>query len=335
MGGWGGGDERMKARCGYRLKKTGETVDRRQNNGCVKAVSPRHCPATSALRNCCFNCRAGQSQVQCCTAVEEEPEAKEVQLSQPSSTSLLMISSGLTWRSSSTSLLCISWSFDLTWNIDSPGCQYIYWVIPLTLAYPWQYICTFWKQMLNIVTCHSGLPTFCCCCFVFAASSLNLWGWWHVCSFTSQGSLVERVYDCFHFYCQAGGWDLSSRVLLLVWLSCSFSWFFITLSHYAKKIELSDSLYVNVFSFTVIWRCFLSPRKGKTAESKVNILFVSLKFLILLNMEGPCIMKIHRYSLNVLPVLCLLHHQKPTKLHHIPSSTHKFFVVVWYDQTDW
>ena len=31
-----------------------------------------------------------------CTAVEEQLEAKEVQLSQPSSTSLLMISSGLT-----------------------------------------------------------------------------------------------------------------------------------------------------------------------------------------------------------------------------------------------
>ena len=30
-----------------------------------------------------------------CTAVEEQPEAKEVQLSQPSSTSLLMVSSGL------------------------------------------------------------------------------------------------------------------------------------------------------------------------------------------------------------------------------------------------
>ena len=34
------------------------TVDRRQNNGSVKAVSPRHCPATSALRNYCFSCRA-------------------------------------------------------------------------------------------------------------------------------------------------------------------------------------------------------------------------------------------------------------------------------------
>ena len=35
---------------GYRPKKTGETVDRCQNNGSVKAVSPRHCPATTALR---------------------------------------------------------------------------------------------------------------------------------------------------------------------------------------------------------------------------------------------------------------------------------------------
>ena len=42
-------------------KKTGETVDCRQNNGSVKAMSPRHCPATCALRNCCFNCCAGQS----------------------------------------------------------------------------------------------------------------------------------------------------------------------------------------------------------------------------------------------------------------------------------
>ena len=165
----GGGDERMKAHCGYRSKKTGETVDRRQSNGSVTAVSPHHCPVTSALRNCCFNCRAGYSHKDNvrCTAVEEQLEAKEVQLSQPSSISLLMISSGLTWRSSSTSLLYISWSFDLAWNLDSPGCQYIYWVIPLTLACLWQYICTFWKQMLNIVTCRSRLPTFCCCCFVF------------------------------------------------------------------------------------------------------------------------------------------------------------------------
>ena len=59
--------------------------DRRQKNGSVKAVSPRHCAATSAPRSCCFNCRAGQSHKDNvrCTAVEEQPEAKEVQLSQP------------------------------------------------------------------------------------------------------------------------------------------------------------------------------------------------------------------------------------------------------------
>ena len=54
---------------GYRAKKTGETVDRRQNNGSVKAVSPRHCAATSALRSCCFNCRAwteSQCPLHCC-----------------------------------------------------------------------------------------------------------------------------------------------------------------------------------------------------------------------------------------------------------------------------
>ena len=73
-------------------------MDRRQNNGSVKAVSPRHCPATSALRNCSFNRRAGQSHKDNvrCTAVDEQLEAKEVQLSQPSSTFLLMISFGLT-----------------------------------------------------------------------------------------------------------------------------------------------------------------------------------------------------------------------------------------------
>ena len=45
----------------------------------------------------------------CCTAVEEQPEAKEVQLSQPSSTSLLMISSGLKVQLHLPAL-------DLTWN---------------------------------------------------------------------------------------------------------------------------------------------------------------------------------------------------------------------------
>ena len=76
-------------------------MDRRQNNGSVKAVSPRHCPATCALRIAVSTAVLGQShndKVRC-TAVDEQLEqleAKEVQLSQPSSTSLLMISSGLT-----------------------------------------------------------------------------------------------------------------------------------------------------------------------------------------------------------------------------------------------
>ena len=53
-----------------------------QNNGSVMAVSPHHCTATNALRNCCFNYLAGQSHKDSvhCTAVEEQPEAKEVHL---------------------------------------------------------------------------------------------------------------------------------------------------------------------------------------------------------------------------------------------------------------
>ena len=57
----GRGRESDRLDRGNRPKKTGETVDRRQNNGSVKAVSPRHCPATCALCNCSFNCCAGQS----------------------------------------------------------------------------------------------------------------------------------------------------------------------------------------------------------------------------------------------------------------------------------
>ena len=94
-GGWGGRGRESKG-------STADTVlkrpERPWTNRSVKAVSPRHCPATSALRSCCFNCRAGQSHKDNvrCTAAEEETEAKEGQLSQPSSTSLIMISSGLT-----------------------------------------------------------------------------------------------------------------------------------------------------------------------------------------------------------------------------------------------
>ena len=52
---------------GYRPKKTGETVDRRQNNGSVKAVSPRHCAATSALFQLpCWAESQGQCPLHCC-----------------------------------------------------------------------------------------------------------------------------------------------------------------------------------------------------------------------------------------------------------------------------
>ena len=57
----GRGRESERLDHGNRPKKTGETVDRCQNNGSVKAVSPRHCPATCAPCNCSFNCCAGQS----------------------------------------------------------------------------------------------------------------------------------------------------------------------------------------------------------------------------------------------------------------------------------
>ena len=73
-------------------------MNHHQNNGSVKAVSPRHCPATSALHNNVSTAVLGQSHKDNarCIAVEEQLEAKDVQLSQPSSTSILMISSGLT-----------------------------------------------------------------------------------------------------------------------------------------------------------------------------------------------------------------------------------------------
>ena len=71
-------------------------MDRRQNNGSVKAVSPRQRLVHSAVA--VSTAVLGQSHKDNvrCTAVEEPLEAKEVQLSQPSSISLLMISSGLT-----------------------------------------------------------------------------------------------------------------------------------------------------------------------------------------------------------------------------------------------
>ena len=45
-GGGGGETKECRLDYGYRPKKTGETVDRHQNNGSVKAVSSHYCPAT-------------------------------------------------------------------------------------------------------------------------------------------------------------------------------------------------------------------------------------------------------------------------------------------------
>ena len=46
-GGEGEGGERVEARQRAPTRKTEEAVDRRQNNGSVKPVSPRQCAATS------------------------------------------------------------------------------------------------------------------------------------------------------------------------------------------------------------------------------------------------------------------------------------------------
>ena len=74
-------------------------MDRRQNSGSVKAVSlaiaQRLVHRAIAVSTAVLDRVTIKDNVRC-TAVEEQPEAKEVQFSQPSSTSLLMISSGLT-----------------------------------------------------------------------------------------------------------------------------------------------------------------------------------------------------------------------------------------------
>ena len=95
------GDERVKARPRTTSKKTGETVDLCQNMEVL-----RRCPFAIAQRlvHCAIDVstavieQSHKDNVRC-TAVDEQLgqlEAKEVQLSQLSSTSLLMISSGLT-----------------------------------------------------------------------------------------------------------------------------------------------------------------------------------------------------------------------------------------------
>ena len=97
-GGGGEGDERVKGSTADTARKRPErpwaaagTVEVLRR--CPLAIAQRlvHCAiavSTAVLGSHKDNVR--------CTAVEEQLEAKEVQLSQPSSTSLLMISSGLT-----------------------------------------------------------------------------------------------------------------------------------------------------------------------------------------------------------------------------------------------
>ena len=105
-GGWGGKEWRLDR--GHRPKKTGETVDRRQNNGNVKTVSPRHCPATCALRNCCFNCLAWAviKTMSVALLLRNNPKRKKSNFRSPAPPPCLW--SLLGWRSSSTSLLLIS-----------------------------------------------------------------------------------------------------------------------------------------------------------------------------------------------------------------------------------
>ena len=56
--GWGRGEGSEDLRQAP-TRKTKNAVDRRQNNRMlIKAVSARHCAATSALRSCCPNCCA-------------------------------------------------------------------------------------------------------------------------------------------------------------------------------------------------------------------------------------------------------------------------------------
>ena len=97
-GGGGGEDERVKARPRIPLKKRPErpwTAARTMEvlRRCPLAIAQRLVQCAVAVSTAVLGSHKDNVR---CTAVQEQPEAKEVQLSQPSSTSLLMISSGLT-----------------------------------------------------------------------------------------------------------------------------------------------------------------------------------------------------------------------------------------------
>ena len=94
-GGWGGGRKREGS--------TADTARKRPERPWTAARTMeviRRCPLVIAQRLvhsaiAVSTAVLGQSHNVRCTAVEEQLETKEVQLSQPSATSLLMISSGL------------------------------------------------------------------------------------------------------------------------------------------------------------------------------------------------------------------------------------------------
>ena len=71
--------------------------------------------APTALRSCCFNRVTTLRTMSVALLLRNNSKRKKSNVGSPAPTSLLMISSGPTWRSSSTSLLLISWSFDLAW----------------------------------------------------------------------------------------------------------------------------------------------------------------------------------------------------------------------------
>ena len=99
VGGEGGGGGGRKSE-----GSTAETARKRPERPWTAArtmAALRRCPLAIAqrLEHCAVAVSTavlGQSHNVRCTAVEEQPEEKEVQLSQPSSASLFMISSELT-----------------------------------------------------------------------------------------------------------------------------------------------------------------------------------------------------------------------------------------------
>ena len=102
----GRGSRRGRKRVNGRPKRLWTTA---RTTTMLRQWGPRQRAATSVLRKCCFNWCAEQTQGQYpLLRCWEITETKEVQLSEPSSTSLLLISSGLSWGSSTTSLLLIS-----------------------------------------------------------------------------------------------------------------------------------------------------------------------------------------------------------------------------------